>query len=51
MWPGASPRFARKQNFCGPWTQALDLCSFKKKKKGSYLVGQEPGAQVPGDDG
>lgn len=24
---------------------------FIKKKKGSYLVGQEPGAQVPGDDG
>lgn len=33
MGPGASPRIARKLNGCGPWTQALDLCLLKKKKK------------------
>lgn len=52
MGPGASPRIARKLNGCGPWTQALDLCLLKKKKKNcAYLVCQKPGAQVPGDDG
>lgn len=52
--PGASPRIASKQNGCGTWTQALNLCLLKKKNKAktcAYLVGQKPGAQVPGDDG
>lgn len=46
--PGIVPRLARKQHWCGPWTQALDLCLVEGC---ACLLGWKPGAQVPGDDG